>query len=642
MTAEEQATALARRTAATRVGREWRTRCPLHADEHPSLDFHAEGERFLVTCRAGCPSEAAFAALREQYPGIFCPNGDRPRDGGEWTIRDSASRVVALHRRYVKPDGSKGYAWRQPDGSRGLRGTRAADLPLYGAELLAKRPGAAVLITEGEKAADAARKMGLLALATTTGASGCPSIKALEDVRGRAVTLWPDADRPGAEHMRRVAAALRGIATEVRLVRWPEGTPQGHDAADVSHEDGRRLVDAALPIGGERPECPRCGKDACPGDYAAAPAVEAPPLPRLWTLGELARQRPSEWIVEDLIPESGGSPKIVTLTGESGAGKSFVALDMAVCVAQGAGFHGRRTKRGAVLYLAAEADCLSTRVLALGQAVGLSLADMDRLPLTIIQAPLVLCGGPDRPGLTPDAEAFRSRLRESRARAQAMGLDLVLVYTDTLRATTRGSENDDDVVAAYYQTLRALLEEAAPNATAVPLHHTGWQDGPLAKKRERGSSVLRGNSDGALFLEKEGERQGRHQRLRLSINKMRDGDDEREMLLVRRIVEVLGPDDQPLRDQWGRPITSCVLVDDASGKTSAQLRNDAETSKLDEAKRRILAALRSAAKPPTAQRALCLLAGINQTEGSEAIALLMAEGKLTGGNRRPFVVEQGV
>lgn len=51
-------------------------------------------------------------------------------------------------------------------------------------------------MTEGENASAALRSVGIPAVGTVTGASSTPSRRALAELSGRRVALWPDAD-PG-------------------------------------------------------------------------------------------------------------------------------------------------------------------------------------------------------------------------------------------------------------------------------------------------------------------------------------------------------------------------------------------------------------------------------------------------------------
>ncbi len=249
MRAEDIAVELARRLQAKRIGREWRAVCPCHADQHPSLDFHAEADRVMFTCRAGCPSADVYAAIRSAHPDLFVVEKDGTRQ--EWLIHDERGELVAVHVRYRRPDGSKGYAWRQPDGTKGLGGRRAADLPLYGLGDLQRAVADAegddaptVVVCEGERATDAALALGLVAVGTVTGASSCPSDEPLRVLSGSRVILWPDADDPGRQHMSRIAGRLQHLGVEVAgQIAVPDARP-GDDAADFpgDRDDALRLV----------------------------------------------------------------------------------------------------------------------------------------------------------------------------------------------------------------------------------------------------------------------------------------------------------------------------------------------------------------------------------------------------------------
>jgi len=60
------------------------------------------------------------------------------------------------------------------------------------------------------------------------------------------------------------------------------------------------------------------------------------------------------WIIKTVLPQS----ELVVLFGESGSGKSFVALDLSMAVARGAPWRGHRTKQGRVVYIAAEGSII--------------------------------------------------------------------------------------------------------------------------------------------------------------------------------------------------------------------------------------------------------------------------------------------
>src|SRR5579884_4231838 len=87
-------------------------------------------------------------------------------------LRAADGAPVAVHRRTYYSDGSKTVWWERPDGTRGLGGTRAAALPLYGVHEL--NGAEQVVVTEGEPARDALHAFGIPSIATVCGAAAVP------------------------------------------------------------------------------------------------------------------------------------------------------------------------------------------------------------------------------------------------------------------------------------------------------------------------------------------------------------------------------------------------------------------------------------------------------------------------------------
>lgn len=131
--------------------------------------------------------------------------------------------------------------------------------PLYGLDLLAANPNATVLIPEGEKATDAARR--LLPLSTglvcVTYLGGGKAIEKTdwEPVRGRKVIYWRDADPEGlaaaegyidgkGRFKPGLAQLLDGIASGFRIVEPPADVVKGWDLADAEAEgwSGERVL----------------------------------------------------------------------------------------------------------------------------------------------------------------------------------------------------------------------------------------------------------------------------------------------------------------------------------------------------------------------------------------------------------------
>ncbi len=158
-----------------------------------------------------------------------------------YRITNGAGETLAEHVRIDGPDGRKSMYWQRPgrDPREGLCGLSTADLPLYGWHRYDQlAAGETVVITEGERAADALWWLDQPALGTVTGASGTPGEDALAPLLPFDVVLWPDHDAPGERHMARVAASIRRLGGRARRLAW--GKLKGDDAADFRERGGTR------------------------------------------------------------------------------------------------------------------------------------------------------------------------------------------------------------------------------------------------------------------------------------------------------------------------------------------------------------------------------------------------------------------
>lgn len=173
-----------------------------------------------------------------------------------WQAFDARlSEPGPIHVRRDLANGEKDVQWRT-DNAYGLVGHRLPDL-IYAERVPLPSH---VVITEGEKAADAIRAAAavngrLEAVGTVCGA-GARDVwsQAVVDLfAGVHVTLWPDRDDVGREHMGRVAGLLEPVVASMRLVDVPPDMPHGWDAADVGPATIRELVATAHDVWLRRP-----------------------------------------------------------------------------------------------------------------------------------------------------------------------------------------------------------------------------------------------------------------------------------------------------------------------------------------------------------------------------------------------------
>ena len=176
------------------------------------------------------------ASAIENFLGVKPQRPEPPTKGAELVSHYSENFIVCrFPGKKIRPlwwDGGK-WAWKAPPAPRPL---------LNLAKILST--SCSVIITEGEKACDAATKLFPLAVATTW-PSGCKAINKCDftPLKGRKVALWPDNDDAGREAMQKVADKLLklGVA-EVRVVEPPADASEGWDLADSEFtEDEARL-----------------------------------------------------------------------------------------------------------------------------------------------------------------------------------------------------------------------------------------------------------------------------------------------------------------------------------------------------------------------------------------------------------------
>ena len=152
--------------------------------------------------------------------------------------------------------------------------------PIYRLPDLIDRPGAPVVISEGEGKTDDATYLfpDHVCVGWTGGAAGIKHTD-WEPLRGRACILWPDADDKGRACMARLAVILLGIECSVVVVNPPQGVAEGWDLGDARAE-GWTPSQAASAVRkfGKAPELP-AKPEPKPEQAPAAAAREIQPAP---------------------------------------------------------------------------------------------------------------------------------------------------------------------------------------------------------------------------------------------------------------------------------------------------------------------------------------------------------------------------
>jgi putative DNA primase/helicase len=99
------------------------------------------------------------------------------------------------------------------------------------------KDAALVVLTEGEKCAQALISVGICATTAMNGAKAPVNKTDWSPLQGKHVIIWPDHDEPGLEYARRAAsAAARAGAVQVEVLKIPPEKPPKWDAADAVAE----------------------------------------------------------------------------------------------------------------------------------------------------------------------------------------------------------------------------------------------------------------------------------------------------------------------------------------------------------------------------------------------------------------------
>lgn len=174
-----------------------------------------------------------------------------------WDYRSATGELLGVIYRFRTSDGGKEVlpcVWGVHAGS-GAQEWRwmafPAPRPLYGLDRL---QDGAVLVVEGEKCADAARSVLPPEISVVTWPGGSKAVGKADwsPLQGRKVIIWPDCDaqngkdgqllpeakQPGIRAAEEIAAILKGLECQVRIVSIPApgAKPSGWDVADAIAE----------------------------------------------------------------------------------------------------------------------------------------------------------------------------------------------------------------------------------------------------------------------------------------------------------------------------------------------------------------------------------------------------------------------
>lgn len=270
------------------------------------------------------------------------------------------------------------------------------------------------------------------------------------------------------------------------------------------------------------------GQRASADDFEALPEIEedegGAPGKKKRTfeavpVSEWVQRPPPQWLIHDFLPKA----DLAMVYGASGAGKSFLALDISMAIATGMMWRERDTVQGSVLWIAAEAA---------GSVRNRALAHALHNDLSLDEADLWIIG--DTPNLTLPEDV--------RALGQvAVDIKPELIVVDTLSAAAGGAnENSGEDMAIVLAACRTLHK--ITGALVMIVHHAGKDE----TRGARGWSGIKAAMQTEIEVRHEptGERAVR-------VMKQRDG--EEDLSFPFRLLPVA------LMEVDGKPQVSCAV-----------------------------------------------------------------------------------
>jgi hypothetical protein len=381
-----------------------------------------------------------------------------------------------------------------------------------------------IAITEGVEDALCAVMAGVRAVAKM----GAETLEKLTlPARVKCVILAGDNDEAGRAGGKRAAKAYRERGFDVRVAELPEGIK------DLNALLIARIVDAVRQVlteataweppskepAGERPSIKATGKAQTPDE-----------------LFEFVDDMRLSWKTEYLIKHLLEPGDLGVVYGPPGAGKSFVALYLAACVALGHPFAGRRTRASPVLYVGLEGEAgMRRRMSGLSKEMGPFGKMLARMRRAIL-----LCQ--DEDGSVGEKLLIDTigNIRES------SGQEVGLIIIDTVwRAMAGDDENSAKDMGKFIARLKSIQDQTG--AAVLLVHHSGKE----ADRGMRGSSSLLGAVDLVMKIDAE----------TITVEKNKDGPDGDQIGFRLRPMN-LGTDDE------GDPRSTCVVdvLDTGSAK----------------------------------------------------------------------------
>ncbi|EGQ7757949.1 AAA family ATPase [Vibrio vulnificus] len=262
--------------------------------------------------------------------------------------------------------------------------------------------------------------------------------------------------------------------------------------------------------------------------------------PLEFTLGSAGFDNVQPWLITGFIPKG----SVGVMYGQSGARKSFVAIDCCCAIATGSLWHNQKTLSGAVVYVAAEGQMgISKRVKAWEIATGQQVTQLYILGQAVVMS---------------DATAQTNLIQAIQEIEKHNEIKVELIVLDTLARNFSGDENNNDAMGKFIRGCDFV--KASTGASVLAIHHSGKD----VSKGSRGHSSLKG----AIDCEFQVSHNSKTGLTTLSNIKMKDFEEADDVIFDFKPIQ-LG-----ITSEDGDPITSLAQLTPATFKKKKNGKND--------------------------------------------------------------------
>jgi len=438
---------------------------------------------------------------------------------GSWVIDPKTGNPKKTFRQR-RPDGKGGHIWNLDGVGHTIYRHKQVEMAI--------EAGWTVALMEGEKDVETLEGFGAVATTNSGGAKHwTPEMAAI--FKGADVVIFTDNDDAGREGAEIKARSLRGIARRIRVLDLAQHVPDFPAKWDVTdwverlggtHE---RLVEIMNALPDWRP---------------------AEPASKFGAVGLDGLQRKDlqhEFLIDDFLDRQG----VVMIPGASGSGKTFLVVEVGMCVALAQDFWGMKTKPGLVVYQAGEGKQGVAKRLE-GWMLDRGIEPSANIPFRMLTK---------RVNLFVDDKDTDELIAECRALSEYFQQPMRILFIDTFnKAITGANENAGQDMSKVLARLERMSVEL-DCAVAVPIHKS-------AEGKMRGHTSLTGDVANVLDVT---ELQIKDQNGRIirtaQLHKNKDGEKgPPHRFVLRQVVTGMRTD--------GKPITTCV-VDRPNGDEEA-------------------------------------------------------------------------